>query len=153
MSLRAETLQRGKRTKYRLGNYTPDWERKLELLALVGTSQEISLEFADSIAMKDQTSWESLLARLKTIQQQQQYRPGWVIHQAMACGNPPYWVLVELAKNAGFGSDRWASKQWKEYKGSFVEIPNLAAIDWAKWDRPEKKPVNKLIMLRPKPKE
>jgi hypothetical protein len=71
----------------------------------------------------------------------------------MACGNPPYWVLVELAKNAGFASDRWASKQWKEYKGSFVEIPNLAAIDWAKWDRPEKKPVNELIMLRPKPKE
>jgi hypothetical protein len=151
MNLKA--LERGKRTKYRLGNYSHDWERKLELLTLVGTSKEISLEFADLVAMKDPTSWESLLSRLKTIQQQQRYRPGWVIHQTMACGNPPYWVLIELAENAGFSSDRWASKQWADYKGDFSPTPNIAEIDWAKWERPEKKPANKLISLRSKRQE
>jgi hypothetical protein len=145
-------LQRGKRAEYRLGNYSPDWERKLELLALVGTSREISVEFADPVALKDQASWESLLARLKTIQQQQRYRPGWVIHQTMACGNPPYWVLEELAENAGFISNRWASKQWAEYDGDFSPTPNIAAIDWAKWEKPVDRG-SKVIVLKRKPQK
>jgi hypothetical protein len=145
MNLRA--LERGRR-------FSPDWERKLALLTVLGTGDELDPEFANIAAIKDPNGWDALLVRLKAIQKQRSYRPGWVIHQTMACGNPPYWVLVELAENAGYNS-RWPSKQWSDYKGSFSPAPNFAAIDWVKWeelDKSEKKPVNRLVLLQ-KPKE
>jgi hypothetical protein len=98
---------------------TPGWSKILEELTALGNGQ-------DSPPVVEATSWNKLLSQLEDIQRERGYKPGWLIHNVLAAGKPPYWVLTAVAKIAGFNA-KWAARQWN---GVFDELPNVEAIEW-----------------------
>jgi hypothetical protein len=121
---------------YKADKFTPGWATTLDRLAIVGTKKEPVVDRSTPI---EPASWKDLLVRLLAIQRKRGYKPGWTIHQALNCGNPPFWLLVKLAQNAGY-TRIWASKK-AEALGHWDEHPNFGAIDWA-WDLPDVTPTN-----------
>jgi hypothetical protein len=119
-------------TTYKADKFTPGWATTLERLAIVGTEKD---PVADRSTPRPLT-WKDLLTRLLAIQRKRGYKPGWTIHQALTCGNPPFWLLVKLAQNAGY-TRIWASKK-AETLGRWDEYPNFGAIDWQRWESPKK---------------
>ena len=98
---------------------TPGWSKILHELTALGNGQG----FPPAV---EETSWNKLLSQLQEIQQKRGYKPGWLVHNVLAAGRPPYGILIAAAKIAGFNS-RWAARQWC---GVFDELPNLDAIKW-----------------------
>ncbi len=134
---------------------TPGWSKILDELTALGNGQDFP-------PVVEETSWNKLLSQLEDIQRERGYKPGWLVHNVLAAGRPPYWALSTMAKIVGFNA-KWAARNWV---GVFDEYPNVEAIDWEriaqseskipeplppilKLDRETSVPVNKPI-LKPK---
>jgi hypothetical protein len=121
---------------------TPGWSQILEELTALGSGQDFP-------SVVEETSWNKLISQLEAIQQQRGYKPGWLVHNVLSAGKPPYWVLTAVAKIAGFNA-KWAARNWV---GVFDEYPDLDAIDWERIAQSEPKipeplppPSNKIIL-------
>jgi hypothetical protein len=107
---------------------TPGWSRILEELTALGNGQ-------DSPPAVEATSWNKFLFLLEDIRKERGYKAGWLVHNVLAAGRPPYGILIAVAKIAGFNS-KWAARRWC---GVFDEYPNVEAIDWERVAQSEPK--------------
>jgi hypothetical protein len=144
---------------YIADKFTPGWSVILERLVVLDTeedvvSKELAPEKAELIGtpfiVEEELcmpgiTWESLLNRLLVFQKEMGYKPGWTIHQALDCGNPPLWLLVELGKNAGY-SAYWASKKAEELQPVW-SMPNVEEMDWYYWEPRKKETLPSLFDL------
>lgn len=145
---------------YIADKFTPGWSRILEELTVLEIEKDVekaqlSPEKSEltgggvssecGVAEPPGITWEKLLNRLLAFQKEMGYKPGWTIHQVLDCGNPPLWVLVELAKNAGY-SEYWASKKAKELEYEWL-MPDIEEADWNYWEPRKKNNVVSLFEL------